>query len=187
MTAIAFADETTIPDLPRDVAPDLSDVEYPCQHEVSPGVICGKEAGPYSGRGRKPKRCPEHKKVAPTPRGTSPRITGTNAVLAAQATEALCSIDGVLQLGAAMFGLVETASVIADADEVFRIRVNNALLNSPDTCRKILRYGSKAGDSALLIAIGLHIATIAPVFVGEAKAKKAARDAEKAAEAEANS
>jgi hypothetical protein len=174
MTAIAFADEMTIPDVTPDVIPEVSDVEYPC-------VVCGREAGPYGGRGRKPTRCPEHKKTPGGSARTTPRVTGTNATLAAQATEALCSIDGILQLGTTVMGFTETASVIADADEVFRMRVHAALINSPDTCRKILRYGSKAGDSALVIAILLHVATIAPVFVQEAKAKKAERVAIQAA------
>ncbi len=178
MTAVAFSDEP-ISAIPRDETPDLSDVEYPCQAQLPDGSICGKESGPYGGRGRKPTKCAEHKKAIPTPRGSSPKITGTNAVLAAQATEALCSIDGILQLGAAVMGFANTAATIADADEVFRIRVNAALLNNPDTARKILRWGGKAGDAGLMIAIGLHVATIAPVFAEEAKQKKAQRDAMK--------
>lgn len=176
MTAVTFSDEPDV-DFPKDTTPDLSDVEYPCQQEMPGGGICGKESGPYSGRGRKPKKCPDHKKSIPTPRGSAPKITGTNAVLAAQATEALCSIDGMLQLGAAVMGFTETSAVIAEADEVFRIRVNAALLNNPNSARKILSWGGKAGDAGLFIAIGLHIATIAPVFAHEAKQKKAERDA----------
>ncbi len=176
MTAVAFADEpmTSIPD---DAIPDLTDgPEYPCE-------VCGKEAGPYAGRGRKPKRCSDHKKTSNT--GTrAPRVAGNNATLALQATEALCQIDGIMALGARVVGFTDTAEVIEEADETFRLRVHSALLNSPDMCRRILKMGSKAGDSALLIAIGLHIATIAPVFLAEAKVKKAERDAKKLEEQE---
>jgi hypothetical protein len=179
---VTFSDETTAPNDARDITdtvPELSDVEYPCE-------ICGKEAGPYGGRGRKPKRCSEHKRQqSRTP--STPRVSGTNAQLAAQATEALCAIDGMAILGARVIGFTSTADTIEEADEVFRMRVHAALLNSPDTARKILRYGSKAGDSALFIAIGLHIATILPVFMTEAKEKKAERDAKRIAEEEANS
>jgi len=176
---VTFADEVTTV---RDVPPDFSDevIEYPCE-------VCGQEAGPYGGRGRKPKRCAVHKKSSSssgTPR--APRVSGTNAQLAAQATEALCSIDGMMALGARIIGFTDTAETIEEADETFRLRVSAALLNSPDTARKILRYGSKAGDSALFIAIGLHIATIAPVFMREAKDKKAERDAKRAEEQESN-
>lgn len=172
---VTFADEVTASKIP-DTVPEFSDEpEYPC-------VVCGKEAGPYGGRGRKPTRCPEHKKNSGVSGGArAPRMTGKSAELAAQATEALCSIDGMMALGARIVGFTRTAETIEDADETFRIRVNAALLNSPDTCRKILRYGSKGGDAALFIAIGLHIATIAPVFAAEAKEKKAEKEAARAA------
>lgn len=178
MTTV-FADETSVPTDAReltDFVPEVSDIEYPC-------VVCGKEAGPYGGRGRKPTRCAEHKKQQ-NRTSSAPKVSGTNAQLAAQATEALCSIDGMAALGARIIGFTNTAETIEEADETFRLRVNAALLNSPDTARKILRYGSKAGDSALFIAIGLHIATILPVFMTEAKMKKAERDAKRAAEEE---
>jgi len=178
---VTFTDETSIPDDPRDLTdavPEVTGVEYPCE-------VCGKEAGPYGGRGRKPKRCSEHKKQASRATSTT-KVRGTNADLAAQATEALCSIDGMAALGARIIGFTNTAETIEEADEVFRLRVHAALLNSPDTARKILRYGSKAGDSALFIAIGLHIATILPVFMTEAKVKKAEREAKQIADQEAN-
>jgi hypothetical protein len=174
MTAVTFADEspTTVTD---DAIPELTDgPEYPCE-------VCGKEAGPYGGRGRKPKRCAEHKRSSSTG-ARAPRITGNNATLATQATEALCQIDGMMALGARIVGFTDTATVIEEADETFRLRVYAALLNSPDMCRRILKVGSKAGDSALLIAIALHIATIAPVFMAEAKQKKAEKEARKLAE-----
>jgi hypothetical protein len=180
MTTVTFADEpatAAIPDSPADIIPEVSDVEYPCQ-------VCGKEAGPYGGRGRKPTRCSEHKKSGSSTGVRAPRITGNNAALAAQATEAICSLDGMAALGARIIGFTNTAEVIEEADEVFRLRVHAALLNSPDTARKILRYGSKAGDSALFIAIGLHLATVLPVFMGEAKTKKAEREAKRLAEQE---
>jgi hypothetical protein len=172
--SVIFADEPSVK-VP-DAVPDFDDVsiEYPCTE-------CGAESGPYGGRGRKPTRCPVHKKAA-TSGQRVPRVTGNAANLAAQATEALCSIDGIMSLGARIVGFTRTAETIENADEVFRIRVNAALINSPDMCRRILRYGSKGGDAALFIAIGLHIATIAPVFVSETREKKAEKDALKADE-----
>jgi hypothetical protein len=173
---VTFADEPVTASKNQDATPDFSDEpEYPC-------VVCGAEAGPYGGRGRKPTRCAIHKKSSAGSGGQrAPRVTGKASELAAQATEALCSIDGMMALGARIVGFTRTAETIEDADETFRIRVNAALLNSPDTCRKILRYGSKGGDAALFIAIGLHIATIAPVFAAEAREKKAEKEAARAA------
>lgn len=173
---VTFADETASV---MDATPDFVDdatIEYPCE-------VCGKEAGPYGGRGRKPKRCADHKKNSSASGSVrAPRVTGKSADLAARATEALCSIDGVMALGATVVGFYKTAETIQEADEVFRIRVHAALINSPDTCQKILRYGSKGGDLGLIIAIGLHIATIAPVFAAEAKEKKAEKEALRLAE-----
>jgi hypothetical protein len=174
MTA-TFVDEPTVrvPDIVPDFDDAGSNVEYPCS-------VCGQEAGPYGGRGRKPTKCDTHKKAPGSSSPRVPRLTGKSAELAAQATEALCAIDGIMSLGARIVGFTRTAETIENADEVFRIRVNAALINSPDMCRKILRYGSKGGDASLFIAIGLHIATIAPVFMSEAKEKKIERDAAKA-------
>lgn len=179
VTTPEFSDDV----LPPDVTPQTSEIEYPCNFRLPNGSDCGKESGPYGGRGRKPVKCLDHRGAKGISTGTrTSRVTGSNAVLAAQATEALCSIDGMLMLGASIMQFTDTAATIAQADEVFRLRVEAALINSPDTSRKILRYGSKAGDSALLIAILLHVATIAPVFMREVKEKKLKRDAEKLAE-----
>jgi len=168
---LAFADEDTAIPVTPDAGPEVSDVEYPC-------AVCGREIDvPYGGRGRRPTRCSEHRKVQTKRAAGVPRVTGNNATLAAQATEALCSIDGMTALGASVIGFTKTAETIMDADETFRIRVNSALLNSPDTARKILRFAGKAGDASLFIAIMLHVATIAPVFAAEAKERKAEKEA----------
>lgn len=173
MTAPVFVDETQTP---ADIMPDVSDVEYPCS-------VCGREAGPYGGRGRKPTKCPDHKKSAVTG-ARAPRISGTNDALARQATEALCSINGMMALGARIVQLTDTADAIEGEEEVFRLRVYTALLNNPNTARKIVSMGGKAGDSALFVALGLHFASIIPVLLKETKTKKAERDARKAEEQE---
>ena len=164
-------------EIPSDVIPEVSDVEYPCS-------VCGKEAGPYGGRGRKPTKCTEHKKSTASNGPRAPRVTGTNDALARQATEALCSINGMMALGARIIQFTDTADAIEAEDETFRMRVYMALLNNPNTARRIVAMGSKAGDSALLVAIGLHIMSIAPVFMKESKVKKAEREARKAEEVE---
>jgi hypothetical protein len=167
----ATSDEIVIPDM----VPPVSDVDNPC-------ASCGREIDVvYGGRGRRPTKCSTCKGSKKNTTPSSLKGNSGNEKLAAQATEALCSIDGMLELGAKIVGLTDTADAIAEADEVFRIRVNMALVNSPDTCRRILRYGSKAGDSALFIAIALHIATIVPVLKNEVsrkRAEKAALEAE---------
>src|ERR1700754_2371653 len=104
-------------ELPEDTVPaDLTDVEYPCE-------VCGKEAGPYAGRGRKPTRCPEHKKGKSNgSSATSRRVTGNAASLAAQATEVLLQLNSILALGAMAIGLNDTAATIAHGNDVFAER-----------------------------------------------------------------
>lgn len=157
-------------DIPADVSPPASDVEYPCE-------VCGQESGPYGGRGRKPTKCAEHKKpVAKSSRG--PRVTGSNAILATQATEALCQMNGIMALGAMVVGFTGTASAINDFQDAFRQTTYNALLTDPDMCRFILKGGTKSGKLALGISYGMMAMAVGPVAVMEYKDKRAAKQAE---------
>src|SRR4051812_5885146 len=94
-----------------DTSPPLADVECPCK-------ICGQEAGPYGGRGPKPKFCPEHKKSGKT---TAPRVTGNAANLAAQATGVLVQLNGMIALGIMALGLNETGHAFAAANDLFEL------------------------------------------------------------------
>lgn len=153
--------------IPSDTAPETTDVEYPCR-------VCQREAGPYSGRGPKPKLCPEHKT---TKRGSSPKVTGTTANLAAQATAVLCQLNGIIAMGAMATGFFRTAHALAGANEGFEQQAHAALLTDPELCRLILKGGVKSAKLSLGIAYaGLGMAVF-PTAVEEAKEKKAARDA----------
>jgi hypothetical protein len=169
--SISFVD-TIVPEIAKlDVIPEVSDIEYPC-------VICGKEAGPYSGRGRHPKKCTEHR-TTQVNKGT--RVTGTNATLASQATEALCQINGFLTIGAMFAGMPATAGAITAAEDGFREQTYNALLTDPDLCRSILKAGVKSGKIALLISYLMLGAAVMPIAVLEFKAKQQERAERKAA------
>ena len=169
MSAPVFEDAI----MPKDTTPPVSDVEYPCE-------VCGNEAGPYGGRGRKPKYCADHRR-GPTRKNTSGiKVTGTNDTLARQATEALCQINGFLALGAMVLSLHATAATIAEAQDTFREQTHAALLTDPDLCRTILKAGVKSGKLALLISYVMFGAAVVPVAVMEIKQKKAERDALKA-------
>jgi len=169
MTAPVFEDVT----IPRDSVPPVTDVEYPCE-------VCGNEAGPYVGRGRKPKYCPDHKRTVVAKRSTAPRATGTNDTLARQATEALCQINGFLTIGAMFAGMPATAGAIAGAEDGFREQTYTALLTDPDLCRSILKAGVKSGKIALVISYLMFGAAVVPTAALELKAKKEAREALKA-------
>lgn len=155
-----------------DSVPELDDVEFPCE-------VCGKESGPYGGRGPKPKKCIDHKK--PTPgRKTQVRVTGKEANLAAQATGVLEQLNGILAIGCMALGLNDTAHAIGAANEDFVPRANAALLTDPDLCRLILKGGVASGRMGLGLAYFGMAFTVAPVAVVEMRGKKEERLARKA-------
>jgi hypothetical protein len=148
---------------PADDIPSLDVIEYPCE-------VCGREAGPYSGRGRKPKYCADHKRNKNT--NTSPRVKGTNASLAAQATEALVQINNMGAVFAMVLGYHETAGAISDKEEIFRQQTYSALLTDPSLCNVILRAGTNSAKLSLAISYGMFGAAIAPVAIMEFKEKR---------------
>lgn len=159
---------TTVPrpeDTNSDEIPTLDIIEYPCE-------VCGREAGPYSGRGRKPKYCSDHKRNKNT--SSTPRVKGTNAGLAAQATEALVQINNMAAVGLMVMSYPETAGAISDRETTFREQTYNALLTDPGLCRTILRAGTTSGKAALAIAYGMFFTSLAPVAVMEFKERRAA-------------
>lgn len=131
---------------------------------------CGKPLV-YAGRGRKPKYCEEHRKNS---RGSSaPRKgAGNNATLAAQATDALCQVHGLVASLGMVTGFPMTASAIASAEDGFREQAYNALLTDPDLCKTILRAGTTSGRVALLIAYGMFAGAVAPTAVMEFKQRR---------------
>lgn len=153
-----------------DTVPATSDVEYPCH-------VCGREAGPYGGKGRKPTRCPEHK--AQQAKTVAKR--GANDAMAAQATEVLCQLNGFMALGAILVSYTDTAAAITDAEDDFRERTTAALKSSRSLCEKILKGGTKSGEIALLISYVLFGVAVLPTAINEHRDKrelKAAQEVE---------
>lgn len=164
-------------DIPEDTVPPLADVEYACR-------ICGAEAGPYGGRGPKPRLCAIHKKSTSSTKRES-KVTGAPASLAAQATAVLTQLNGIMAIGLMAVGLNQTASALAGANDQFEAQAYQALITDQDLCKLILKGGIKSGKMALGIAyVGLGTQVV-PTAVMEMKEKKAARDAARE-EAEGN-
>lgn len=157
-----------------DTAPETFDrpVEYPCD-------VCGQEAGPYVGRGPKPKLCRAHK--AQSKAKTAPgKVTGKDASVAAQATQVLLQLNGMVAIGMMAMGLHRTASAFASANDGFEAQAYAALTTDPDLCRLILKGGVKSAKISLGMAyVGLGMAAV-PVAVEEIREKKAAREAARA-------
>ena len=146
-----------------DETPTLEGVENPCE-------ICGKETRKPGARGRAPRFCDEHKQS----KSTGNRVKGTNAQLAAQATEALMQVNAMVSVGAMVVGYYETASAISDEAraETFRAQVYSALLTDPALCRSILRAGTTSGKLSLIIAYAMFGMSIFPVTVNEYRDKR---------------
>lgn len=161
----------TVPDL--DSVPELDAVEYPCR-------TCGREAGPYSGRGPKPKLCPDHKSTSRAgEKNRAPRVTGNTANLAAQATGVLVQLNAILAMGAAAMGLFRTGGAIAAANEGFEQAAYRALLTDEALCKAILKTGSKSAKVALGLAYGSLGMAVAPTAIEEFKERKAEREAKR--------
>jgi len=159
--------EDALPDM--DTVPDLEDVEYPCR-------VCGRESGPYSGRGRKPVLCLDHKSTTRGKKST-PKVTGSAANLAAQATGVLTQLNGMIAIGLMAVGLNGTASAIAAANGTFEEQAHAALLTDPDLCKLILRGGVKSAKVALGLAyVGMGVSVV-PVATMEVRAIKEQRAA----------
>lgn len=157
--------------IPDDTVPPTTDVEYPCD-------VCGKEAGPYGGRGRKPTKCRDHKT---TSRGAGKRstvkVTGASASLAAQAAGVLEQLNGIMAMGLMVTGMTDTAHALAAANDGFKEQAYLALTTDAELCKLILKGGVKSAKLSLGLAyVGLGAAVL-PVAVNEAREKKAAREA----------
>jgi hypothetical protein len=148
-----------------DVVPETTEVEYPCQ-------VCGREAGPYGGRGRKPKFCDEHKKVKS---GTRAASAPKNNALAAQAADALVQVNGLAAFAATVMQYDETGETLRNAQDEFRARAHAALVTDPALCRAILRGGPMSARAALILSYGMLATVVAPVAVQEYRDKRDAK------------
>lgn len=170
---LVFKDETP----PDFAAPGPADVA-PATDDVLSCAVCGV-ALEYSGRGRKPQRCPEHRRASGSTK-SAPKNT-TNERLAVQATEALVQINRLTGFGLRVLGMPETGATIAYAEDVFREQALAALMTDPGLCKQILAAGQVSAKASLALAYGMLGMQVAPVAMLEIKAKREAK-----AEAKAN-
>lgn len=166
--------ESDIPVVP-DTVPPSPDVQNPCKG-------CGGEIDvEYQGRGRRPVRCSTCK-PARTKTAKSPGTTGSQATLAAQATEALWQINGIASVVAMIAGYHGTSAAIQERESVFRDMAYSALLTDPNACRFILRGGMKTSGVSLVICYAMFAAGIGPTFMEEMRNKKVERARQRAEE-----
>lgn len=139
--------------------------EYSCE-------VCGKELK-YSGRGRHPTKCDEHKKGGSSKSGLRTNRLGKNEELAAQAAYALSQLNGLIAVGLKMSGLEVTAEAIDEARPAFRENAQEALVTDPELCRTILKAGTSSGKVALVMCYAMFLGAVVPVGVMEYKLKRA--------------
>lgn len=140
-----------------DVIPVADTIEYPCQ-------VCGREAGPYAGKGRKPRFCVEHK---PGRGKSGVRKAPRNDALAAQAADALVQVNRMAAFGATVMGYEDTGDAVRAAQDEFRNAAHAALITDEELCRAILRGGPLSARLSLLLAYGMMLTVIGPVAVTE--------------------
>lgn len=150
-------------------------LDEPPNFESEPDFVCEKCGKPliYSGRGRKPKFCDEHKRS--NGNGTRNVSSGNNEKLAAMAVDVLCQGNAALTVGLMFVRLNETASAIAAREDAFRAQAYEALKLDPALCKMILKGGASSGKVALIVAYAMMGASVAPVFMTEMKEKRADR------------
>ena len=167
-TDVLVFDDTRVP--PDEAPPHVTDNDtLRCEE-------CGK-ALEYGGRGRKPKYCEDHRKSASKGTASNGRKNvGDNAKLAAQATEALIQVNGLVAMCALWGGLDMTCESIRTAEDAFREQTYNALLTDPALCKTILKAGTTSGKVSLLIAYGMLAGAVGPVAYLELQMKKEARE-----------
>ena len=155
-----------IPKFPGTDKPPPSSHELHCE-------VCGKELS-YSGKGRKPKYCDEHKRSSSSSSNTGTK-KNSNAQLAAQAADALVSVNSLVVMGLMFAQFGDTASEISKREDAFREQAYQALLTDPALCKSILRAGQTSGKISLLIAYGMLGASVAPTAMVEVNEKRDAR------------
>lgn len=158
-------DEVLVEDVKLDTPPsDVAQAEYPCR-------VCGQEAGPYGGRGRKPTLCSEHKAA----KSGSPRskTVGKNAALAGQAADTLVQYNGLVALVATLARYPMTGEAIRTSHETFREEAYQALLTDPALCQSIVRTGGLSGRAALIVSYGMLVSVVAPITAMEHRQHKA--------------
>lgn len=113
----------------------------------------------HTGRGRKPKQCPECRATKSTATATRSRRTTSKDV-----ESAIAVLDGAyntLALGLMMLS-PRAATVWAQGIDTLQAANRVTLAGDPGLCKSILRAGEKSGKAAFAIA---HVVALAPVVM----------------------
>lgn len=116
-------------------------------------------------------------RIRKRPVGSATRVgtsTAKNERLATQATAAVMEAREAMTLGAMMFGLADTSSVLVARSDAFKARIHNAFLLDSQLAETVVKAGVKSGKIMFLSAILLDAAAVAPTAVVEIRALREA-------------
>lgn len=135
----------------NDAVPDIaiSSDDITCE-------VCGKALS-YSGRGRKPKFCDEHKKSSSSSNGSSSRRSTRDV-------EAACAaLSGAYSALAMPLMMVSPAAAREWAEQANALETRNRVFleASPDLAKRIAAAAGKGGSTAFVLS---HVIAIAPVL-----------------------
>lgn len=108
--------------------------------------------------------------------GSNSRVSRTTAASDAQAKQAaslLGTMNGLVGMSLAIFGMPVTAEALKDANEDFEEQAYLALLNDPALCRKILSAGASSGKAQLTMAYVALGASVGPAAWLEIQTRRA--------------
>ncbi len=160
------------------ILPSISELDEPVIFaDSAPSIptdgecqVCGK-ALEYSGRGRRPRFCDDHKTSSKSG-SKKPAANATNVKLAEQAADVLAQYNDIACAGLMVGGMPITASRLAEKNPVFRSQAIAALTTDPALCRSILSAGQKSARMSLAFAYILLAAAVTPSAISEVKAKR---------------
>lgn len=162
----------SVASIPEDAAPTdnngvSSDSGYACE-------VCGTPLT-YSGRGRPPKRCDDHKKSTSSSSNASSRSTGRRASRDVEA--AMAALDAGHT--ALSFGLMLMSPTAAQAWETNRPGLNARneaiLTGDPALAKRIASIAAKGGGTALVLNHLIAIVPVLGIVRAEARERRFAR------------
>jgi hypothetical protein len=150
------------PDAPKDIA---------C-------TVCGKDISYlYSGRGRKPKYCEEHKPArAASSLGSARSVKGTGAVK--QAVTNLENLYNLMGMGLYMAGAKDAASSLAQSVPGLSEANRQYLETDPALVKMLNNAGTTGGRTMFFITNAMTLGPVAVLAYQELTAKREARQAE---------
>lgn len=140
---------------------DFTDAKIPDDSPPGEGMltcdVCGTTFE-HTGRGRKPKTCPEHRgKTTATASSSSSRRTVSKDV-----ESAIAVLDGAYSAGQLGLMMFSPNAAVAWTNSIPELQKQNrvTLAGDPNLCKSICRMGERTGKAAFFLS---HVMAVIPV------------------------